>query len=59
MTAMEYDSARTTQSVYTLVPDPDYTLARTLTRWAGEAGFKVKEKLGSFFAYSLSFEKRR
>lgn len=37
--------------------DPDYPLARTLIRLAGAAGFRVKYRLGSFFAYTLVFEK--
>ncbi len=37
--------------------DPDYPLARTLVRWAGRTGFRVKKKIGNFFAYTLVFEK--
>ena len=39
--------------------DPDYPLARTLVRQAGRADFRLKKKLGSFFAYTLVFEKQR
>ncbi|MBN2044892.1 MAG: class I SAM-dependent methyltransferase [Anaerolineales bacterium] len=37
--------------------DPDYPLARTVTRWADEAGFKYKQKFGNWFCYTLIFEK--
>lgn len=37
--------------------DPDYPLARTLTKWAAQAEFRVKEKQGNFFTYTLVFEK--
>jgi len=37
--------------------DPDYPLAGTLIRWSGQAGFTVRQKTGSFFMYSLVFEK--
>jgi ubiquinone/menaquinone biosynthesis C-methylase UbiE len=42
-----------------LLPDPDYPGPRALARRAGEAGFRVKQKLGNFFYYTLSFEKKR
>ena len=41
-----------------LLTDPDYPLAQTLIRQAGEASFRLKEKLGNFFAYTLIFEKQ-
>jgi ubiquinone/menaquinone biosynthesis C-methylase UbiE len=37
--------------------DPDYPLAGTLVRLAGQAGFRLKQQLGNFFAYTLVFEK--
>jgi ubiquinone/menaquinone biosynthesis C-methylase UbiE len=37
--------------------DPDYPRRQTLIRLAHEAKFRLKEKSGSFFAYSLVFEK--
>lgn len=37
--------------------DPDYPLASTLIRQAGQAGFHLKRRLGSLFAYTLVFEK--
>ncbi len=40
------------------LPDPDYPLAQTLVRWAGRTGFRVKKKIGNFFAYTLVFEKQ-
>ena len=40
-----------------LLPDPDYPLARTVEKWASEAGFHLKEKIGSFFYYTLIFMK--
>ncbi len=40
------------------VTDPDYPLAGTLIRLAGAAGFRLKERLGNFFAYTLVFEKQ-
>lgn len=39
-----------------LLPDPDYPLCRTLTRWAGQGGFKLKKKIGGFFYYTAIFE---
>ncbi len=41
-----------------LLTDPDYPLAKTLVRMAGTAGFRLKRRLGNFFAYTLVFEKR-
>lgn len=37
--------------------DPDYPLARTVIRWAGEAGFRLAERHGNWFVYTLNFEK--
>ena len=42
-----------------LLTDPDYPLAQSLIRQAGEASFRLKEKLGNFFAYTLIFEKQQ
>ena len=41
-----------------LFPDPDYPFASTLIRQAAQAGFRLKQKLGNFFAYTLVFEKQ-
>lgn len=40
-----------------LIFDPDYPLASTLVRMAGDAGFRLKKKVGNFFAYTVVFEK--
>jgi len=40
-----------------LFMDPDWPLPRTLTRWAEEAGFGFKEKIGNWFYYTLIFKK--
>lgn len=40
-----------------LLFDPDYPLAKTLVRWASQAGFRLKKKHGNFFSYTLIFEK--
>ena len=40
-----------------LIMDPDYPFASTLIHMATAAGFRFKEKLGSFFYYTLIFEK--
>jgi SAM-dependent methyltransferase len=37
--------------------DPDYPLARTVVRWAGEAGFELAERHGNWFVYTLNFRK--
>lgn len=37
--------------------DPDYPLAKNLTRKVEKAGFKLKEKVGNFFYYTLIFTK--
>jgi ubiquinone/menaquinone biosynthesis C-methylase UbiE len=41
-----------------LLTDPDYPRAQTLMRWASSVGFRLKHKLGNFFAYTLVFEKQ-
>jgi ubiquinone/menaquinone biosynthesis C-methylase UbiE len=38
--------------------DPDYPLARTLIRKAHMANFRLKQRVGNFFAYTLVFEKQ-
>ncbi len=40
-----------------LLPDPDYPLAGTLIRLIEPAGFRLKQRFGNFFAYTLLFEK--
>jgi ubiquinone/menaquinone biosynthesis C-methylase UbiE len=40
-----------------LLMDPDYPLPRTLTRWASSAGFRLREKAGNLFYYTLVFRK--
>ncbi len=40
-----------------LLTDPDYPLAQTLVRLAQDTRFRLKRKLGSFFSYTLVFEK--
>jgi len=40
-----------------LLNDPDYPRAGTLIRKATSAGFRLKEKVGNFFYYTLIFEK--
>jgi ubiquinone/menaquinone biosynthesis C-methylase UbiE len=40
-----------------LLLDPDYPLAGTLVRRAEKAGFRLKERKGNFFYYTLIFEK--
>jgi ubiquinone/menaquinone biosynthesis C-methylase UbiE len=40
-----------------LLTDPDYPLARTLIRLTAQARFRLKQRLGNFFAYTLVFEK--
>lgn len=42
-----------------LLLDPDYPLASTLIRRASGAGFRLRERLGNFFYYTLIFEKGR
>jgi len=40
-----------------LLLDPDYPLAGTLTRKVQALGFRLVEKIGNFFYYTLRFEK--
>jgi ubiquinone/menaquinone biosynthesis C-methylase UbiE len=40
-----------------LLMDPDYPLARTLIRKASATGFRLRERAGSMFAYTLVSEK--
>jgi len=40
-----------------LLLDPDYPLASTVIRMAAGAGFRLRQKLGSVFYYTLLFEK--
>lgn len=40
-----------------LFPDPDYPRAGTLIRMAHTAGFRLKKRMGTFFYYTLIFEK--
>ena len=40
-----------------LLLDPDYPLAGTIARMAAAAGFRLRQKLGNFFYYTLLFEK--
>ena len=41
-----------------ILMDPDYPLAATLIRQASQEGFRLKKKLGSFYAYTLVFERK-
>ncbi len=40
-----------------LVMDPDYPLAKTLVRYATMTGYRLRRRVGSFFSYSLVFQK--
>jgi ubiquinone/menaquinone biosynthesis C-methylase UbiE len=40
-----------------LFPDPDYPRAGTLIRLAHAAGFRLRQRMGTFFYYTLIFEK--
>jgi ubiquinone/menaquinone biosynthesis C-methylase UbiE len=40
-----------------ILVDPDYPLAGTLIRMVAAAGFQLKAKIGTFFYYTLIFEK--
>ena len=42
-------------SISEILADPDYTLARTLLRWAEGAGFRFKRRMGNFFCYTVQF----
>ncbi|MHA1432018.1 MAG: hypothetical protein ACTSRV_16750 [Candidatus Freyarchaeota archaeon] len=44
-------------SLCELFPDPDYPMRRTEKRWAEEAGLKLKQEYGNWFAYQLNFAK--
>jgi hypothetical protein len=37
--------------------DPDYPLAATVIRWAGEAGLELAERHGNWWTYTLNFLK--
>ncbi len=39
------------------LPDPDYSLPRTLNALAVDAGFRLKSRFGKLFYYTLLFEK--
>jgi ubiquinone/menaquinone biosynthesis C-methylase UbiE len=41
-----------------MLTDPDYPLAQTLIRLATAANFRLKKRVGNFFAYTLVFEKQ-
>jgi ubiquinone/menaquinone biosynthesis C-methylase UbiE len=40
-----------------MMVDPDYPRARTLIRWAEEAGLRLRDRVGSAWYYALIFEK--
>lgn len=40
-----------------LFMDPDYPRAATLKRWAEEAHFKLEQRIGNWFYYTLIFKK--
>ena len=40
-----------------LLPDPDYSLPRTLQVLASEAGFRLHTRIGNLFYYTLLFDK--
>lgn len=40
-----------------MLPDPDYPRASTLIRLAESAGFRLRNRVGGWFAYTLVFEK--
>ena len=42
-------------SVTEFLPDPDYSLRRTVVRWAEAAGFELAEGHGNLFCYTLNF----
>jgi len=46
-----------TLSFSEILLDPDYPLASTLEGLAVSNGFQLKERLGTFFCYTLQFEK--
>ncbi len=41
-----------------MLTDPDYPRASTLIHLAAAAHFRLKNKIGNFFAYTLVFEKQ-
>ena len=50
-------SPQGTLSFSELFMDPDYPLAGSIERKAHSVGFRLKEKVGNFFYYTLIFEK--
>ena len=50
-------SASGTLAFSEILMDPDYPRARKLISLAADTGFQVKDKIGSFFHYTLIFEK--
>ena len=50
-------SPQGTLSFSELLMDPDYPLAGSIERKAESVGFRLKEKVGNFFYYTLIFEK--
>ena len=44
-------------SITEMFMDPDYPLARTTLRWAQEAGFRLVERHGNWWVYTLNFRK--
>ncbi|MFQ5821353.1 MAG: class I SAM-dependent methyltransferase [Candidatus Heimdallarchaeota archaeon] len=44
-------------SISEFLPDPDYPLRRTVKKWCGRAGFQTHASFGTFFTYTLNFEK--
>lgn len=46
-----------TVSFSELFIDPDYPLSSTIIRWARAAGLRLRQRFGSFFSYTLVFEK--
>jgi len=50
-------SPQGTLSFSELFMDPDYPLAGSIERKANSVGFRLKEKVGNFFYYTLIFEK--
>jgi len=41
-----------------LLPDPDYPLEKTLIRLASKTQFRLRNRMGNFFAYTIVFEKQ-
>jgi ubiquinone/menaquinone biosynthesis C-methylase UbiE len=46
-------------SVTEVLPDPDYQSAASVKALAEQAGFKVKERYGSFFIFTMNLEKAK